>query len=132
MASPDDGGEGFWTPTQLALQSPDGPLVERPRLTAKLLVRPPFRFLHDVVSAVRRAGRPRAGPPGSEGAREPAARPAAPAAARRRPRPAADPACRPARPAAPAAAQVQAATGFAAGLFQGPELDAHAIQVRPP
>ena len=46
--------QGFWTATQAALQGPGDPLVERPRLTAKLLSRPPYRFLHDIVSAVRR------------------------------------------------------------------------------
>ena len=52
-AAMDPEGEGFWTPTQEALQPTAGDaLVERPRLTAKLLARPPFRFLHDLISEV--------------------------------------------------------------------------------
>ena len=30
-------------------------MVRRPRLTPELLKKPPFRFLHDVISEVRRA-----------------------------------------------------------------------------
>lgn len=40
-----------WELTRDALQSPGAELVDRPRLTEKLLSRPPFRFLHDVISA---------------------------------------------------------------------------------
>ena len=45
----------FWAPTQAALQGGDAPMVRRPRLTPELLKKPPFRFLHDVISEVRRA-----------------------------------------------------------------------------
>lgn len=131
----DDEAPGFWTPTQRALQDADAPLVDRPRLTAKLLSRPPFRFLHDVVSAVRASGRwalrrdRRAAPVRIWTAPPPTRRyPAVP-------RPTSHATVHPphtsqGHPPHALTTQVQSTTGFAAGLFEGPELDPHALQAR--
>lgn len=98
--------------TQQVLQAPDDPLVERPRLSDKLLAKPPFRFLHDVISAVSRLARASQRCCGWRHA------------AVRTQRPCSSPRCM-----CVLLLQVQARTGFAPGLFSGPELDAHAIQV---
>ena len=92
------------------LQGPNDPIVDKPKLAEKYLSKPPFRFLHDVISAV--SSGIKSGCVNSQHVKE-----------------------------GPVVGygvdtlsdfvlvQVQANTGFAAGLYSGEELDAKAIQV---
>ena len=44
-------GDEYWLETQASLQGED-PLFSKPKLAENLLKKPPFRFIHDIISAV--------------------------------------------------------------------------------
>ena len=98
--------EIYWEATQAILQG-ETPLVKRPKLTEALLKKPPFRFLHDVISEV-----------------------GAPMQLLAPRHQISDNHVR--RAWAMLFLQVQRNTGFASGLFEGPETDAKAIAVSAP
>ena len=95
--------ENYWEATQAILQG-EAPLVKRPKLTEALLKKPPFRFLHDVISEVGALMRNFA--PRHQISHYQAR-----------------------RALGDVGLQVQRNTGFALGLFEGPETDAKAIAV---
>jgi hypothetical protein len=55
----------YWQLTVDVLQAPDNPIVDKPKLVEKYLTKPPFRYLHDIVTAV--GVHPEAKPIGSIG-----------------------------------------------------------------
>eukprot|EP00200_Dunaliella_tertiolecta_P010549 CAMPEP_0202370142 /NCGR_PEP_ID=MMETSP1127-20130417/1829_1 /ASSEMBLY_ACC=CAM_ASM_000462 /TAXON_ID=3047 /ORGANISM="Dunaliella tertiolecta, Strain CCMP1320" /LENGTH=213 /DNA_ID=CAMNT_0048966011 /DNA_START=146 /DNA_END=783 /DNA_ORIENTATION=- len=44
----------YWQATCEILQNPEDPIVEKPKLQEKYLVKPPFRYCHDIISAVQK------------------------------------------------------------------------------
>jgi len=46
----------YWQITCEILQNPSDPIVEKPKLQEKYLVKPPFRYCHDIISAVSDGG----------------------------------------------------------------------------
>jgi len=47
-------GDEYWLETQASLQG-DDPLFSKPKLAENLLKKPPFRFIHDIVSAIQKS-----------------------------------------------------------------------------
>ena len=50
----------YWTLTVDILQNASNPIVDKPKLQEKYLTKPPFRYLHDVITAVRISNRKQA------------------------------------------------------------------------
>lgn len=104
----------YWQLTVDILQNESSPIVDKPKLQEKYLTKPPFRYLHDLITAVsgnRVFGRPAGCSPHWHTFL-----------------PRAHTICR----LDPGAhlPQVQNNTGFAPGLYSGEELDAKGIQVK--
>jgi hypothetical protein len=105
----------YWQLTVDVLQSADNPIVDKPKLQEKYLTKPPFRYLHDVITAVcMGTGQKRSVL--LEGQLN-------------RPRHVERLVLRGSEVGSLPLVQVQTNTGFAPGLFFGDELDAKAIQV---
>mmetsp|Transcript_13605 Transcript_13605/g.29130 ORF Transcript_13605/g.29130 Transcript_13605/m.29130 type:complete len:548 (+) Transcript_13605:262-1905(+) len=47
-------GDNYWELTVAILQDNNAPIISKPKLSEKYLTKPPFRFLHDIVTAIQK------------------------------------------------------------------------------